>query len=261
MMTFVAFHFDLTDETLKKIKSVCPTFTYYDPEKFLTVMFQSASLFHPGCRKVVITDHQTPLNLPKEIEIIRYTINPNLLIIAICAAQIEFLKHIGDSSHLIFLDSDMIIQDNLESLFQKDFDLGLAYRPHTGLPINCGIFFIHRKGVIASAYFFARLLKAVLQKHRDSPSKHRAIWYGEQISIGHLIGGKEFLNTRTSDLLDVYGTKVLLVPADIYDFSTKDISRFHSDKKILHFKGNKKQFMFPYWEKYFISPKKEGNFP
>lgn len=249
MITFASFHATLTPSVMKQIKSVASSFLYYEPDMFLNTMFDSAELFNPGCKKVVLTDLNTPISLPPEIEIHRFNVNPSELKYAIVKSRIEYLKKSGGSSHIIFLDSDILIQANLASTFQQEFDVAVSYREDKNLPpINCGVMMVHQKGCEAGQRFFEKVYQTI--QNQTYSFKH--LWHSEQLAISAMIGKQNMLE-RKSDLLIVEGIRILLLPCHSYNYSpptSQPINAYIPNKKLVHFKGLRKIFMQAYWENF-----------
>lgn len=253
-ITFVSFHIDIDPEKLQILRKIALTYTYYQPEAFLDLMFDSAEQFHPGCKKIILTDLKTPINVNPDIEIKRFPIESTNVMLEIQKTRAAFLKQADPSSHYIFLDSDILLTTNLESLFEKNFDFALTTRDeYPEMPINGGIIFVHKNGIEATIDFFERIEAEM----KNIPQKLHHIWYGDQFAMRDLIG-PENLEEVKSDLIQVGKWKILLLPCLIYNFSTPPdipMNAYYPESKVLHFKGPRKVFMMAYWKNYLKSRK------
>lgn len=247
MMTFVIFHIDITDSTKQHILHIAPTLTFFEnPLSMIDVAFKSCELFHPGCKKIVLTDSKTKISLDQSIEIFRFDfIHSNEPAYTRLKAQIEFLKTFEESSNILFIDYDMLINEKLDEIFKIPFDVGLTYRLNNVLLFNGGVLFIsegHRK----AACRFLQNIKWNLEIHH----KHYSIWGGFQISLLTYIGWQNFFY-RKSSIIEVKGFKIAFFPTKKYNYTpaSDDLIQY-PDKFILHFKGDKKKLMLLYWNQY-----------
>lgn len=249
MITFVAFHMEMLQKNVLELRKRLPFFTHYRPEVFLKTMFDSATLFHPQCRKILLADSKLSFSLGSSIEIKKNPIATQKVVLEHQAACVEFLKQADPSSHYVFLDSDILINDHLESIFDNTFDFGLTSRKaHPKMPINTGVIFIHRNGISAAISFFEEVVQVI----KKMPQAGLKLWFGDQLAILDLIGGDRIQN-HTSEPIQVRDWDILLLPCDLYNFSTDhgiSMNAHYPDKKILHFKGPRKVQMLAYWKKY-----------
>lgn len=131
----------------------------------------------------------------------------------------------------VYLDTDLIVQRNLEAVMALDFDAALAktkavVRDPEGvnltelMPYNGGVVFVK------NPEFWPSVVEHMLTQH---PDRHR--WYGDQFSLAAV--AKRF--------------NIIELPNTLYNYTPKlsDIERNSdlSDKWILHFKGKRKEWM------------------
>lgn len=154
-ITFAAFHAFFKKPIEENIKQFAKTYTNYEQEKLLMTLFKSARKFHPDCRCVVLTNEKTKIAASPDYTIVRYDVDVRKPMFAITQARTEYLKEADGSSHIIFIDTDMLVQQNLDALFELDFDIALTYRADFSCdPINAGLFFINRLGIAKALSFF-----------------------------------------------------------------------------------------------------------
>lgn len=235
MLTFVIFFVDFPKEMWSKIRTFSENYSKIDPYQIIDIVFKSAELSNPGCKKVIITDQFTQFPMGPEVEIFRTDIDPKTLIFSRAVGKKIFLERYRGSSHILFLDCDIIVQSNLESLFQKDFDVGFTYdRSPQGALVLASVHLVHGNNIMNALKFQENVLKCMLQKH-----KKYLIWKGDTYSY-HTLIGRPHLKGRESHIFSVKVDEidVLLLPANIYNFCPNpDVYiDFFLKKKIIHFK-------------------------
>lgn len=249
MVTFVTFHIDLpsTDSS-----GLIPIETYVpDPLRYIEAMFLSAELFHPGCEKVLLTDTTTRLEaLAPDIQVIRFPdLNAATPAFSRLQAQIAYLEQLDSPKNLLFLDSDILINANLDALFERPFDVALTYRLHMKMLFNGGVIFIKEREH-AGSRFLMKIREHFLQHH-----SRYLTWYGFQLSLLTYVHPDRFLG-RPTDTLTIDGLRILFLDCATYNFTpsrkTNAITVEYSDKKILHFIGKRKFLFWQYWEKFFL---------
>lgn len=250
-LSFVVYHTILPEESVKTIVEYTPSLkakevawrsALPDYNSYLKLMFASARRFHPDCRLVVLTDKTTPFELPDDVEIKRLDVDPARPAYMRLLAQMDYLRATSDDHHILFMDYDMLIQADLSSLFEKTFDIALSYRNHRRRehPINGGLIIVSGDRLRQALLFLDRV-RAIYEKTYTDKFQ---IWGGLQRSLRDAIGVEPFFSRKADDMT-IDGIKVLLLNADIFNYSTDDddMSGSYPDKKILHYKGNRKQFM------------------
>ena len=104
------------------------------------------------------------------------------------------------------------------NLFNKTFGEVMAY--------NAGIYFCKEKYV----------LEFMLNSFKKMPKEY-FIWYGDQIALDMLYKSKLF--------------NIKIFENDTYNFTPKSNDENISGKKILHFKGRRRELLIPYFKKIF----------
>ena len=147
--------------------------------------------------------------------------------------------------NLAFLDSDVLVNGSLDSLFLEDFDIGLTIRDHERHPVNGGVIVAQERRPAAVRRFFARLHDIYRQHHSEASS-----WFGDQEALFDLLG-RQNSSTLRSRMLHVEGCRIRLLPCDRYNFSpTASPAAIRTplhDRLILHFKGQRKPLMERFW--------------
>lgn len=252
MITFVIFHVELEERAGpgKALEEPC------DFNELTDVAFRSATLFHPDCRKVLLTDNQTKFHLGTDVEIIRQQIDPKALMLSRMRCQLEFLEKQDPRDHFVFLDSDIVLNGSLEHLFENDFEVGLTYmrsqnteRTAGKMPINGGLFFFKGSDKPSALHF----MQKVFSRYLNETVEGYEHWWGDQNALMDFIGRDSFYQ-RKSDSFTVEGIRIRLFPKEEYNFSPRNqmkrIWRPFSKEKVLHFRGARKRLMMPYWNIY-----------
>ncbi|MDP3920799.1 MAG: hypothetical protein Q8R76_08350 [Candidatus Omnitrophota bacterium] len=247
MITFVIFHVDNTGKRKKKGG---------DPRRMMYLLFRSAELHHPHCRKVVISDLRTDLSyLAPDIEIKRYDVDPTQIALSRWNSRNQFLADQDFSSHFVLLDYDILVNANLLPLFDQPFDVALTYRHRTEadkrpkLKINGGILFLKANRKAASMSFLNRVFTTYKEKFISRPD-----WWGGQYSMNEVVGHANVPESGTRTVKTGDST-ILLLPCDQYNFSPsnryRSIAAEFQTQKILHFKARCRRLMNLYWDIYF----------
>ncbi|NES81875.1 MAG: hypothetical protein F6K10_10985 [Moorea sp. SIO2B7] len=260
MITFVTFHVDTSKETSDQIPNLHTGFKHKKfYELMINLLFRSISIYHENCRKVVLTDYSTEITgLQNDVELYRVEIDTKYLMLSRLKAQIEFLTNHDFSSDVVFLDADILVNKNLESVFEKDFNVGLTYREtHKTMPVNGAVIFVSNTNKEYALHFLNKIHDIYTEKYLN-----HSLWWGDQYALIDAIGHEKFLH-RTSEFIQIDRVKILLLPCDYYNFSPQpnfsSIAFELSDKKIIHFKGKRKKLINPYWMTY-LNIQENSNF-
>lgn len=249
-VTFVTFYLDVTDRTMAAIHETTSTITVTEPHRYIRAMFSSARRFHPACRQVILSDQHTRFPPHPDTEIIRYQLDPTNPMLSRSIAWLAYLRRA--EGHVIFLDSDILINGDLAHVFAADFAVCLTYRAgDQKWPINAGLNFAHGRQLGAAADFHKRWLARYRAAHRDS-----SVWGGDQDALRELFAEVDF--ARDDCFTGRFGElDIRFIPCATYNFSTKiaeEMNGHYPDARVLHFKGRRKPFMLPYWRRY-IQPR------
>jgi hypothetical protein len=243
---FVTFHLEPGATALKKIPAFCRVADY---RVLLTILFRSVELFHPGAKAALLSDERTPFeSLPAHIDIVRAPIDPDRVLYSRLLARMDYVRRHAGTSPVVFLDSDMIVNADLGPLVAEEFDVALTYRDHhRRVPINGGLAVVKGGPQGAGLRFLERVRSIYVEEFSTK------LHWGDQRALISAVGYDRFA-LRTSDLIDVDGTRILLLPCEQYNFSPENDERAIAgalrDKRILHFKGERKRLMPLYWDKY-----------
>lgn len=267
MITFVTYFVEHSKNCLENINKARKEFLVGEfiplkhPEILISTMFQSARKHHPDGRFILLTDQNTQLDLPDFIKIARIN-NPDE---RFQLARYMYLPHIPEltssDSHIIVLDSDIIIKDNLEEMFAVEADLYFTYQKDSTqknvlprshklkFPVNLGFVGINR---LHKERAF-KVLQSMLLSIRELRAKHFSYWFGMQYLLKrHFLDQLleyEKEGRQLPYVVDHYGSKLLFVDAEIYNYPPNSYLHIPLTTKVVHFKGvTDKPLMFEYWK-------------
>lgn len=268
MITFVTYFVNFSESILDHIDDVYDDIAqgggylpFKHPFKMIQIMFQSILKHHKNARLVLITDEVTKVELPGFIEIHRIPRQTDKMEIEMLQAKIWALRNMGDEGHIIFLDSDMVVRDNLEHIFDIDGDVFFTYRQLLPLkpqlkegmvlfqPINIGFIAVRHQHHQDVATFFEDLIT----QFSNFKEKKYAYWIGLQFILKEIFMKTLIKNEEAGTLDDLFfyhrWTKIKFLNADIYNFAIEDPPKILPEAKVIHFKGVLgKPLMFAYWK-------------
>lgn len=261
MIHFVTYHVDLKKhadgkaetKTLNTTEKIRWYLSYHasevDHKTMIDILFASIDLHHPGSKKTILTDESTEFQLKdSSVQIQRGAIDSRQLILSRTKLQLAFLEAQTDNDHVAFVDTDMILNQSLDSIISRDFDIGLTYRPSKDMPINGGLMFIHGSHRTKAIAFFRKFLEIFETRYSD-----QAVWWGDQSALQDCCGlDPKALPAEDSVKTISDGTQVLLLPCDRYNFRPRSrVDLLHTKQRtILHFMSTTKRWMPFYWSLY-----------
>ncbi|QDV82907.1 hypothetical protein [Planctomycetes bacterium TBK1r] len=251
MITFATFHVDLSD---RRARRVLPYGAAFRDQylQMIDLMFRSASLFHPNCRKVVLTDEATlfPQNWG-DIEIHRFDIEPKTPMFSRVVSQERYVQQYDFGGPLILLDCDMLFNRSFAGLFpNSDFDIGLTYVERNDQPLNGGLIILADRHPEICSQFFQRFREIT---ESDFSDKHA--WFCDQLALAKMIdldstvSVGEQSNGRRRATVDE--ARIELWPCATHNFTPENTFSTILDADqgswLLHFKGAQKRLMPHYW--------------
>lgn len=213
----------------------------------IDMMFASARLIDRSARTVVLTDSNTDFSLcstPIDA-IVRTDIDAGKLMLERTCSQLSYIETSTFSAPIVILDSDILINAPLKPIFDVDFDVALTWRASKVQPINGGFLILNNRRPDVSRRFFQKFSSIYLERYAE-----QAAWYGDQLALRDCVG-LSLTELRKHTLLEVDGCRILLLPCDSHNFSPDnkytEIQADRPEKVVLHFKGERKRLMAPYW--------------
>lgn len=212
----------------------------------IEILFKSVNLFHPQSDLYVLTSPKTDLEaLEMHYERLNYEIDPKTLMLSRSLAQQNMIHRYDFSLPVVLIDSDILINGHLNTIFEQDFDVALTWRSNINMPINGGLMILNNRRPEVTRQFFDDFVALYQDKYIDG-----ATWYGDQLALRDICAAShEEMGDR--NVIEVNGCKILFLPCDQYNFSPENYWRAVIDpitkSLILHFKGNRKRLMNAYW--------------
>lgn len=258
MITFVVNLCQIPKKTeqiiVKMICSLKPDLGFELILECLEELYLTAKYYHPDCNFVVLSDQHSDLKLPDGIELIRYDLDVTKFTLSRQYAYAEFLKEKRDSN-VIFIDPDMLIQANLDSIFDTRFDVGLTFVPptHKNYILSGALIFVPRGSHEKARDYIMATIKII-----ESLIDNKHVWYGGQEAIikyfksNKIIIPKLLIENRLKEtLIETDNKRFLLLPGYKYNWTIKKSCKNVRKPAIVHFKGARKALMKPYFCRYF----------
>lgn len=226
--------------------------------RMLDLLFRSVRLTHPQAACVLLTDSSTRMQgIRGGVQRIEGPVDHAALMLSRSRAQAEFVARSDFRRPLVLLDSDILLNGSLRPLFDEDFDVGVTWRPIKNMPLNGGLLVLHNRRPEVAKAFFARFLRTYVERFAGDGN---GAWYGDQLALQECVGlSRQQLAQQTQVEKD--GCRIRLLPCDTYNFSPENrldaIADGLPDKLVLHFKGQRKRLMQPFWET-FLAPRQHG---
>ena len=172
-------------------------------------------------------------------------IDPKALMLSRSLAQQFMIHNSNFSLPIVLIDSDILMNGSLESVFREDFDVALTWRKSVHMPINGGLMVLNNRRPDVVRKFFDGFVAIYREKYIGDAS-----WYGDQLALRDVCG-VTYREMRDRKLIEVNGCKILFLPCDHYNFTPEDsytaVMNPISNAVVLHFKGYRKRFMEDYW--------------
>jgi tetratricopeptide (TPR) repeat protein len=251
----------------------CPTILYFfvgrpsDPryEEYIDLLRASATAARrvaQGARCVVLTDRHTPFPLGADLEIERFDLDRDALMIARFHAVTGYLQRLhdrGQPAAFVLCDPDTLIVRDLSPVFDGTFDVAYTWRSNfvearlDHEPFVAGVTFVQSVDPRRPLRFFQRVLDSF-----DTVSSWPEVkgfyphpiqaWRGDQIVPAAVIGWEHYRRAvlaGRSDRLRVDGVTIAFLPSDpyCYTFSSHLSDEALGARFILDFKGNRKIYL------------------
>jgi len=222
--------------------------------RMLDLLFRSARLFHRGARCTLLTDASTHVHgIRGTVQRVLAPIDHRTLMLSRSLAQLQHVEQTDFRRPLVLIDSDILLRASLQDLFSTDFDVGLTWRTNREMPINGGLIVLNNRRPEVTRRFFGKFV-AIYQERYAGDSN--AAWYGDQLAMRDCVGlGHETMAKEPVQVID--GVRVRFLPCDTYNFSPDNslaaIASGLPDKRVLHFKGQRKRLMQPFWDAFLQS--------
>jgi hypothetical protein len=220
----------------------------------LSRSFESAQLRAPGARRILLTDEATRVPDTMAVdEVIRQPIDRDRLMFERMRVQVRYLEARAAGRSSVLMDSDVVVNADPAAVFGEEFDVGLTWRPgFPDSPFNGGMIFVAAgSGGLA---FFRKAHACYVAIAEEAArlslfARDLRAWWGDQFALAALVGYREFAG-RTTEGLEVDGTKVRFFPCESHNFTLEPAQKYRTDelrrKFFIHFKGNRKALQDQY---------------
>ncbi len=255
MITFVTHYIDLSPEMIKHIQLARASYTskqlylVKNPEGIINTLYESIKTFHPKSSLIVLTDENSQIELDPAIKLVRLPRKTNFVDFECLQAKVTFLRKTPPKTNVIFLEWDMIVQDNLEHIFEDKSDLILTFRNILPMPFNDGFIGVKRGGFERVCRFFDMILK----RYNHFTREKYKYWYGLQLIFKSLFRNI-FLTIKPVKVkhmgLNYKDLKIRFLDGKIYNYNpiAERAKRISKSKKVVHFSKRKKLGMLGYWK-------------
>ncbi len=222
--------------------------------RMLDQLFRSARMFHRGARCTLLTTKATHVHgVGGPVRRLDLPVDHSRLMLSRSLAQLACVEASDFARPLVLLDSDILLRGSMQPLFAEDFDVALTWRINKTMPINGGLIVLHNRRPEVGKAFYRRFLDAYRQRHATGDN---AGWYGDQLALQELVG-IPYREIHKHTLVERDGCRIRLLPCEVWNFSPDNqlaaIADGLPDKLVLHFKGQRKRLMEPFWST-FLEP-------
>jgi hypothetical protein len=242
-MEFVTFHAWLRPE-----ESGHPNQSLESAEQvqLIRLMTKSVRLWHPHSSMTLLTNARTASwRLPSHCKQVINEVIPKDLMLERAIAQERYVLASDMGAPMVLLDSDILLNGGLDAVFERTFDVALTWRPNHEMPINGGLIILNHERPEVAKGFLSRYVSVYRRTYAG-----QARWFGDQLALQDCVG------LRAEDMSEYQvverdGCRLLLLPCSSYNFSPHNryraICSRLPDKSVLHFKGQRKRLMAPFW--------------
>jgi hypothetical protein len=247
---FVTFHVDVS--TQSSVDPVHPNANLQHDEylSMIDLMFRSARLFHPDATFTILTNSKARFTKIHEPFVrIDSEVRPDHIMLDRMRAQTEFAQGYDFAHPVILLDTDIIINRQLDELLAQDFDIGLTWRDEK-MPINGGVIILNNRRPDAVRQFLIQVYKIYTELYAEQGK-----WFGDQLALHNYLQ-LNIEDMKNHPTVEVNGARVLFLPCETYNFSPENemtsIQTGLQEKFLLHFKGPRKLLMKMFWEAHLL---------
>ncbi|MCO5551707.1 hypothetical protein L7F22_005211 [Adiantum nelumboides] len=241
------------------------------PYAILSVFFKSIQISNPNSTVTVLTGesaHLLTTKLPADVLIARIgkKFNRSNLMLQRLESYAYFLEELLEVKsqasmdghiveHVVFMDADIIVVDDLGCLFEtyKDFDIALTFRNNKDQPINSGVIVIRgeTEHLSRARAFLLDVVKVYKERFAEA-----ARMLGDQLSLAAVVQEhSEHISAKFKKpsvfLTQILQLQVLFLPSQVYNWTPSEgAGQFHGmpkNVKVLHFKGSRKRLMVEAW--------------
>jgi hypothetical protein len=214
-------------------------------------LFDIARARCPECQIVLLTDEHTRFAEQSRADrVIRFPLARDHGMFERMRLQLAYLRSPAADRDTVFLDPDIVVNDDLGRVFDSGFDIALTRRrwPYPQHPFNGGVIFARRGR--AAADFFAAALECYEHQTETVPglpgTHDPRMWWGDQLALAGLVEWS-FHGIAGNAPVMIEGARVAFLACWTHNFtplSRASLSRAALEGIcIVHFKGAAKPLM------------------
>jgi len=250
MTTFVTFFIDFPEHLQKKFKKWdYPRIDSKNLKDYIPIQYNCIRKYHPDAKYILITDHKTQFPFKeKGIHIIRTKIDPETPALSKLIAFYRFIKKAPKKSAYAFLDFDILIQKNIDYLFDDPADIFL-YHLRAPPPLRSSIILVNKNANENASKFFKSILSNLIKFGEEK--KKYAIWRGDRILLNKFFGIRALMEYQRPyaairDIKFKFSYQNNYVEGVFFNENVKKIPNFD----FIHFGYSNIEDMKTYWEKF-----------
>jgi hypothetical protein len=213
----------------------------------IDLLFRSVLQKDPDTKLTVITTRATDLSaITQPFDRIDRAIAFEELMLERARAQLWYALERDWGRPLAMLDSDILVNGSLASVFSSDFDVGLTWRRDPRMPFNGGVTFLNNRRPQKVKSHLAKVVAVY-----ESGFGAHAMWWGDQLAVAELVKATTLEHLRRGHAV-FEDIRYAFFDGRIYNYtpSKKPLALLEPIRKrrILHLKGERKRYMRPFWE-------------
>lgn len=215
----------------------------------ISMAARSVKRVYPDANVVLLTNlRRDDLGLPSYVAVSPVNQDLESLMLERIRHYLRYVSSCAADGYLILMDSDMLLLRSIDEQLRDDFDIGLTLRNMRKAPINGGLYIVNLAHRSRGILFFERLLDV----YHSLPIEHRR-WDGDQIALAKMLNPPPAHPKKTLHAA-FEGARIKYLPVSIYNNTPR---RFWLNRillnpfaKIIHLKGERKNKMPRYFERY-----------
>lgn len=211
----------------------------------INMLFASIARFNSPARFAIITSHTTDLSgVRHNFRRLDTPVRLETLMLDRTIGQRRQIERIGHGETVAFLDTDILVQDDLGEIGRLDFDVAVTTRAGE-LPVNGGVLFARKNSTGGSVRFFDQVIERIKFRYSEYLQ-----WNCDQLAFRDLVPLNA--NSTTGEIVTTEDRiRLALLPSSRFNYSpgyrAHEYERVMPDVSVAHFKGRRKSFMAEYF--------------
>lgn len=212
---------------------------HWTKEYVLMLKVQRRTCQKFGHRQIIIGDADL-----KGFDVIRVPL-PESLMHALVTAQLAWLERWDQivTGHTVFVDADVLIARDLNEVFDGSFDIGFTTRDIPSQPINNGVMYVAQSARAKAIALWTEYLR-LTKPH----------WGGDQEALAQTLAPVPVEHSVETRIINGHSMRVAFLPPEKYNMTPGvNGNAGEGEPFAVHFKGDKKQGMVAYADKYILT--------